>query len=61
MWGFVRRHPVVSAVVIACTLAGAVLGGLLLTPEWPIWRRVLAGVVAGAGTGFLVTATKLYG
>jgi Kef-type K+ transport system membrane component KefB len=57
--GLVRRHPVISAVLVACTVAGAVLGAFLLTGEWSLARRVGAGAVAGGGVGFLITATKM--
>ena len=55
-----RRHPVITGLLVACTLAGAALGPLLLTEEWSLARRVLAGAMAGAGTALLVVATKLY-
>jgi len=56
----VRRHPVISATLVATTALGAVLGAFLLTGEWSLARRIAAGAVAGAGTGFLLTATKMY-
>jgi hypothetical protein len=56
----VRRHPVIASTVVATTVLGAVLGALLLTAEWSLARRIAAGAVAGAGTGFLLTATKMY-
>jgi hypothetical protein len=55
-----RRHPVITSVLLGCTLLGALLGPLLLTADWSLLRRVVAGAVAGAGTGLLVTATKMY-
>ncbi len=57
---FVRGHPVVSATLAATTLLGALAGAVLLTDEWSLARRIAAGAVAGAGTGFLLTATKMY-
>jgi hypothetical protein len=56
----VRRHPVISATLVATTAAGAVLGAVYLTGEWSLARRIAAGAVAGAGTGLLLTATKMY-
>jgi hypothetical protein len=55
-----RRHPVIVATLVVCTLLGAGLGPWLLTEEWSLARRLAAGAVAGAGTGFLLTATKMY-
>jgi hypothetical protein len=57
---FVHRHPVISATLVATTVFGAILGAFLLTGEWSLSRRILAGAVAGAGTGLLLTATKMY-
>jgi hypothetical protein len=57
---FLRRHPVVSATLIATTLLGAVAGAAFLSGEWSLARRMVAGGVAGAGTGLLLTATKMY-
>jgi hypothetical protein len=55
-----RDHPVVSATLIATTLLGAAAGAILLSGEWSLARRILAGAVAGAGTGLLLTATKMF-
>lgn len=54
-----RRHPVITGVMVSCTLIGAALGLVLLTAEWSAARRLVAGAVAGAGTGLLITATKM--
>jgi hypothetical protein len=59
--GFVAQHPVITATLLGCTVIGAVLGVALLTGEWSVPRRLLAGAVAGAGAGLLVTATKMLG
>ena len=56
---FVRRHPI-STVLVTTTALGAVLGAWLLTGEWSLARRIAAGAVAGAGVGFLFTATKMF-
>jgi len=58
--GVVRRHPVIAGVLLGCTVAGALLGCALLTPDWSLVRRLLAGAFAGAGTGLLITATKMF-
>jgi len=57
---FLRRHPGVSATLVATTLLGAAAGALFLTGEWSLARRILAGGIAGAGTGLLLTASKMY-
>ena len=57
----VRQHPVIATVLVASTLSGAVLGAYFLTGEWSLARRILGGAVAGAGTGLLITTTKMIG
>ena len=51
----------ITATLLGCTLAGAVLGCYLLTDDWSIARRLAAGAIAGAGTGLLMTGTKMIG
>ena len=51
----------ITGTLLGCTLAGAVLGFYLLTGDWSPARRILAGALAGAGTGLLMTATKMIG
>jgi hypothetical protein len=51
---------VITAVFVGGTIAGMLLGPVFLNPEWSLLRRVLAGAVAGAGIGLLMTATKLF-
>jgi hypothetical protein len=58
---FARSHPVIAGTLAATTLAGAVAGAVFLTGEWSLARRLLAGALAGAGTGLLLTATKMFG
>jgi hypothetical protein len=59
-WDGLRRHPYITGTFVVCTALGAVLGLMLLTGEWSVIRRLLAGSVAGASTALLITATKLY-
>jgi hypothetical protein len=56
-----RRHPVLTGTIMACTLVGAVLGFALLSQDWSALHRIAAGAVAGAGSAFVITATKMYG
>jgi len=61
LWNLARGHPVVTTLIVSLAVLGAVLGGLYLSPEWPILRRVAAGALSGAGIGFFVVATRLIG
>lgn len=56
-----RRHPVITATLVGCALAGAALGFYLLTGDWSPARRIFAGALAGGGVGLLMTATKMIG
>jgi hypothetical protein len=55
------RHPLITAVLATCTLAGAAAGVVFLDPDWSLLRRTLAGAVGGAWVGLLFTATKMVG
>lgn len=55
------RHPLITAVVVLCTLVGSVAGAILLDADWSLLRRMLAGGVGGAWVGLLFTATKMIG
>ena len=55
------RHPVISAVLLLCTVGGGVAGVMLLDADWSVVRRALAGGVGGAWIGLLFTATKMVG
>ena len=57
----VGEHPVVTALIVTLAILGAVLGGLYLSPEWSMLRRVAAGALSGAGIGFFIVATRLIG
>ena len=56
-----RAHPVITGVLLGCTLMGAGLGYELLSTEWPLWRRLLGGGVGGAGVGIFITAARMIG
>jgi hypothetical protein len=56
-----RAHPVITAVMLAFTVAGAVLGPLWLPESLSLWRRALGGAVGGAGVGLLLTAYRMIG
>ena len=57
----VRAHPVITGVLVGCTLAGAALGFALLTEDWSAARRIAGGAIAGAGAGLIITATRMIG
>ena len=57
----IARHPVISAVLAGCTLAGTVAGVFLLDADWSLLRRAFAGGIGGAWVGLLFTATKMVG
>lgn len=56
-----RRHPVITWLMIACTVGGALAGWVWLSPEWSDLKRLAAGAVAGAGCGLMVAAPRMVG
>lgn len=56
-----RRHPVITVVILGGALLGGCIGFLYLDPEWWAVRRIAAGAVAGGGLGLFVTATRMMG
>jgi hypothetical protein len=55
----VRGHPWLTAVLIGCSVLGAVIGALNLSADWSITRRAVGGAVAGAGVALIVTAARM--
>lgn len=58
--GWLKTHPWLVALNLAFTVAGPLLV-LAFFPEWETWRSVAAGLIGGAGFGYLVTCTRLVG
>jgi len=58
---WVRRHPAILTLLIACVVLGGVMGFFLLPTEWSVARRLAGGLVGGAGVGLLVSATRMVG
>lgn len=56
-----RKHPVITAVMLGCMALGPVLGVLLLPEDWAMWRKILGGLVGGAGVGLMITAPRIVG
>jgi hypothetical protein len=56
-----RGHPVITAVMLAATVAGVVLGPAWLPESLSLWRRILGGAIGGAGVGLLLTAYRMIG
>ncbi|HEY5657231.1 MAG TPA: hypothetical protein VIY27_05535 [Myxococcota bacterium] len=56
-----EKHPIITSVMLACTLAGAAAGYALLGEHWPPVRRLLGGAIGGAGCGLLITAARMIG
>lgn len=59
--GFVAEHPIITAILVVCTLVGTVLGYFMLGEEWSVARRLVGGAFGGAGVGLLVTAVRMIG
>jgi hypothetical protein len=57
----IREHPIITTVMVVCTLGGAILGVSMLSADWSLARRLAGGLIGGAGIGLLVTATRMIG
>lgn len=58
--GWIATHKFLVVSNLACVVLGLGLAWFLL-PDWPAWKALLAGLVGGAGCGFLFTCTRLVG
>jgi len=58
---FVRAHPWITAIMLACTLGGAVGGPFVFEEAWPLARQIAAGAFLGAWVGLTITVTKMIG
>lgn len=54
-----RAHPWLAALMIGCSVLGALIGAFALDADWSLARRALAGAVAGAGSALLVSAARM--
>lgn len=48
-----------AAALVACVVGGAIAGGIYLSDEWHIARRVAGGAVAGFGSWLLVMVGRV--
>lgn len=59
--GTVLAYPIISSVIVVCTVVGVVVGLVFLPEEWELWRKLAGGAVGGAGCGLIVTAPRIVG
>jgi len=57
----VREHPWITAIMLVCTVGGALAGPTLFDPDWTLLRQVAAGAFCGAWVGITLTVTKMIG
>jgi hypothetical protein len=58
--GWIATHKFLVISNLACVVLGLILAWGFL-PDWPAWKSLLAGLIAGGGCGFLFTCTRLVG
>jgi hypothetical protein len=61
MWSSIRAHPVITLVMVACTVGGTALAVFLGPAEWGLSRSLLAGAVGGSGVGFIIVVSRMLG
>ncbi len=55
-----RSEPLLTGVLLACTLAGAVGCLLFLSEDWAAWRRIVGGAMGGLLVGLCILAGRLF-
>ena len=58
--GALSRHPILTFVFTTCLTGGIFMTIAWAPDDWGLARQVVAGLFAGAGVGFLVTAPNLF-
>jgi hypothetical protein len=58
--GWISTHRFLVVSNLVCVIAGLIAAWIFL-PDWPAWKALLAGLIAGGGCGFLFTCTRLVG
>jgi hypothetical protein len=61
IWQSALRHPLITGVIAFSIIAGAVAGGIFLSEDWSLLRRIAAGGAAGGGCGLMLTAYRIIG
>jgi len=56
-----KAHPIITAVMVTCTVLGVILSLKLAPSEWGLFRRIVAGVCAGAFSGICICAPRMVG
>jgi hypothetical protein len=56
-----RRHPVITALMVVTTVGGMLLGGLYCPAEWSLARGLAAGALSGFVVGIFCTAPRIIG
>jgi len=57
----VRAHPFIAAIMLICTLGGALAGPAVFDEAWSLARQIAAGAFLGAWVGITLTVTKMIG
>jgi len=57
----VREHPWITAIMLVCTVGGALAGPSLFDEDWSLLRQLAAGAFCGAWVGLTLTVTKMIG
>ena len=55
------QGEVMQTILPIAIVGGAILGGIFLSEDWSMARRIAAGAVAGAGVALLTTAPRIVG
>ena len=56
-----RRHPVITTLMVVCTVLGTILSVIYMDPSYTLMQRLIGGAVAGAGCGLIIAAPRMVG
>ncbi len=59
-WQHLRAHPVITGIIVLCTLGGVSASFYLAPSDWSLWRTIIAGLCAGAFGGLCIVAPKMF-
>lgn len=61
MWEWMKKHPVLSWLMVLSVVGGGIAGALFLPEEWGLMRRILGGLMSGVGVGIILLGSRMLG
>lgn len=61
VFALLRQHPVITGVMVSCTLLGMPVAVLLMGDTWSLAQKLIGGALAGAGCGLCIVTPRIIG